>query len=386
MLNKVCLLGAGSTKYGKLNEGIIEIALDACIGAIDSAGITPKDIQAGYISNVFGVSDRQVHMAPVIMSNLGIPRVPGLTIESACGSGSIMFREAYANIAAGFYDCILGLGVEKITHTGTIQSTTLFSYCSDFFYEGGNGASFPGLFASIARAYMAKYKASEEDLARIAVKNHENGILNPKAHVRKKITIDDVLKSPIVCSPLKLYDCCPFSDGASAVILCNEDFAKKSGRPFVEVIGSGRGASSASVQGRDDITTIPSTVAAAAQAYKMAGITPEDVDFAEVHDCFTIAEIIDIEDLGFFKKGAGVDAVRNGETSRNGQIPINPSGGLKSKGHPIGATGIGQVVEVFEQLTDKAEQRTIRDAEIALTHNFGATGASAAVHIFKRVQ
>jgi acetyl-CoA C-acetyltransferase len=386
MPNKVCVLGAGSTKYGKLNEGIIEIALDASIDAINSAGITPKDIQAGYISNVFGVSDKQVHMAPVIMSNLGLPGVPGLTIESACGSGSIMFREAYANIAAGFYDCILGLGVEKITHTGTIQSTTLFSYCSDFFYEGGNGASFPGLFASIARSYMAKYKASEEDLASVAVKNHENGILNPKAHVRKKITIDDVLKSPIVASPLKLYDCCPFSDGASAVILCNEDFAKKSGRPFVEVIGSGRGASSAAVQGRDDITTIPSTVAAATQAYKMAGITAKDIDFAEVHDCFTIAEIIDIEDLGFFKKGTGANAVREGSTSRTGEIPINPSGGLKSKGHPIGATGIGQVVEVFEQLTGKADQRTIRDAEIALTHNFGATGASAAVHIFKRAE
>jgi acetyl-CoA C-acetyltransferase len=386
MQNKVCVLGAGSTKYGKLNEGIIEIALKASIDAIDSAGITPKDIQAGYISNVFGVTDRQVHMAPVIMSNLGLPEVPGLTIESACGSGSIMFREAYANVAAGFYDCILGLGVEKITHTGTIQSTTLFSYCSDFFYEGGNGASFPGLFASIARSYMAKYKASEEDLARVAVKNHENGILNPKAHVRKKITIDDVLKSPVVASPLKLYDCCPFSDGASAVILCSEDFAKKSGRPFIEVIGSGRGASPAAVQGRDDITTIPSTVAAAQQAYKMAGITAQDIDFAEVHDCFTIAELIDIEDLGFFKKGAGANAVREGATSRDGEIPINPSGGLKSKGHPIGATGIGQVVEVFEQLTGKAEQRTVRDAEVALTHNFGATGASAAVHIFKRVQ
>lgn len=386
MPNKVCVLGAGSTKYGKLNEGIIEIALKASIDAIDSAGITPKDIQAGYISNVFGVTDRQVHMAPVIMSNLGVPEVPGLTIESACGSGSIMFREAYANVAAGFYDCILGLGVEKITHTGTIQSTTLFSYCSDFFYEGGNGASFPGLFASIARSYMAKYKASEEDLARVAVKNHENGILNPKAHVRKKITIDDVLKSPVVASPLKIYDCCPFSDGASAIILCSEDFAKKSGRPFIEVIGSGRGASPAAVQGRDDITTIPSTVAAANQAYKMAGITAKDIDFAEVHDCFTIAELIDIEDLGFFKKGAGANAVREGATSRDGEIPINPSGGLKSKGHPIGATGIGQVVEVFEQLTGKSEQRTVRDAEVALTHNFGATGASAAVHIFKRVQ
>jgi acetyl-CoA C-acetyltransferase len=386
MTNKVCVLGAGSTKYGKLNESIIEIALDASKDAIESAGITPKDIQAGYISNVFGVADKQVHMAPVIMSNLGIPHVPGLTIESACGSGSVMFREAYANIAAGFYDCVLALGVEKITHTGTTQSTTLFSYCSDFFYEGGNGASFPGLFASIARVYMTTHKANEEDLAYVAVKNHENGILNPKAHVRRKITVDDVMKSPVVASPLKLYDCCPFSDGASAVILCNEEFAKKSRKPYVEVIGSGRGASPAAVQAREDITTIPSTISAAKQAYKMAGITPKDIDFAEVHDCFTIAEIIDIEDLGFFPKGTAAHAVTEGATRRNGEIPINPSGGLKSKGHPIGATGVGQVVEVFEQFTGKAGERTVKNAETALTHNFGATGASAAVHIFRKVQ
>jgi acetyl-CoA C-acetyltransferase len=386
MKSKVCVLGAGSTRYGKLTESIIEIGLDAAKDAIDSAGIIPKDIQAGYISNVFGVSDKQVHMAPVIMSNLGIPSAPGLTIESACGSGSVMFREAYANIAAGFYDCILGLGVEKITQTGTTESTTLFSYCSDYFYEGGNGASFPGLFASIARDYMVRYKANEEDLAHVAVKNHENGLLNPKAHVRKRITVDDVLKSPVVASPLKLYDCCPFSDGASAVILCTEEFAKKSGRPYIEIIGSGRGASPAAVQARENISTIPSTVAASAQAYKMAGITPKDIDFAEVHDCFTIAEIIDVEDLGFFEKGAAAHAIRAGRTRLRGDIPINPSGGLKSKGHPIGATGIGQVVEVFEQFTGKAGKRTVNNAEIALTHNFGATGASAAVHIFKKVE
>lgn len=384
-MNKVCILGAGSTKYGKLNESIIEIALNASVDAIESAGITPKDIEAGYISNVFGVVDKQVHMAPVIMSNLGISHVPGLTIESACGSGSVMFREAYANVAAGFYDCVLALGVEKVTHTGTTESTTLFSYCSDFFYEGGNGASFPGLFASIARAYMTKFKANEEDLALVAVKNHENGLLNPKAHMRKRITVDDVLNSPVVASPLKLYDCCPFSDGGSAVIVCSEDFAKRSGREYIEVIGSGRGGSPAAVQGREEIGTIPSTVAAANQAYKMANISPTDVDFAEVHDCFTIAEIIDVEDLGFFQKGKAVKEIRDGATSRQGRIPINPSGGLKSKGHPIGATGIGQIVEVYEQFSGKAGERTIKNAKIALTHNFGATGASAAVHIFKKV-
>lgn len=237
----------------------------------------------------------------------------------------------------------------------------------------------------MARAYLTEFKATEEDFAMVAVKNHENGFLNPKAHLRKRITIDDVMKSAVVASPLKLYDCCPFSDGASSVIICNEKFAKAHSKNYVEVIGSGRGGSPATLQGREHMTTIPSTRLAAQAAYKMAGITPKDVDFAEVHDCFTIAEIVDTEDLGFFEKGQGVQAIREGRTSLNGGISINPSGGLKSKGHPIGATGVGQVVEAFEQLTGKAGERTVKDAHIGLTHNFGATGASCAVHLFKSV-
>ena len=384
-VEKVCVIGAGSTKYGKLDDSISDITIQASVGAIESAGIVPKEIKAGYISNVFGVADKQVHLGPVVMSNLGISERPSLSIESACGSGSVSFREAFANVAAGFYDVVLVTGVEKVTHTGTDWTTTYFSYCSDFFYEGQAGASFPGLFASMARAYLTEFKATEEDLARVAVKNHENGLLNPKAHLRKKITIDDVMNSAVVASPLKLYDCCPFSDGASSVIICSEKFAKEHTKDYVEVIGSGRGGSPAALQGREHLTTIPSTRIAAEAAYKMAGITPKDIDFAEVHDCFTIAEIIDTEDLGFFEKGKGVEGVREEQTSRKGEIPINPSGGLKSKGHPIGATGVGQIVEVFEQLTGKAGERTVNDAKIGLTQNFGATGASCAVHIFKSV-
>ena len=384
-VEKVCVIGAGSTKYGKLADSISDITIQASIEAIDSAGIEPKEIKAGYISNVFGVADKQVHLGPVVMSNLGISERPSLSIESACGSGSVSFREAFANVAAGFYDVVLVTGVEKVTHTGTEWTTTYFSYCSDFFYEGQAGASFPGLFASMARAYLTEFKATEEDLAMVAVKNHENGFLNPKAHLRKKITVDDVMNSAVVASPLKLYDCCPFSDGASSVILCNEKFAKDHTKDYIRVIGSGRGGSPAALQGREHLTTIPSTKIAAEAAYKMAGISPKDIDFAEVHDCFTIAEIVDTEDLGFFEKGKGVEGVREGQTARNGGIPINPSGGLKSKGHPIGATGVGQVVEVFDQLTGKAGERTIKDAKTGLTQNFGATGASCAVHIFQSV-
>ena len=384
-MEKVCVLGAGSTKYGKLEDSITDITLQASVDAIESAGIESKDIKAGYISNVFGVADKQVHLGPVVMSNLGISDRPSLSIESACGSGSVSFREAYANVAAGFYDVALVTGVEKVTHTGTEWTTTYFSYCSDFFYEGQSGVSFPGLFASMARAYMNEFKATEEDFAQVAVKNHDNGLLNPKAHLRKKITVDDVMSSAVVASPLKLYDCCPFSDGASSVILCNEKFAKDHGANYIEVMGSGRGGSSAALQGREHLTTIPSTKIAAEAAFKMAGITPKDVDFAEVHDCFTIAEIVDIEDLGFFEKGKGVEAVREGQTKLNGQISINSSGGLKSKGHPIGATGVGQIVEGFDQLPGKAGERTVKNAKIGLTQNFGATGASCAVHIFQSV-
>lgn len=384
-VESVCVLGAGSTKYGKLDDSIVDITVQASADAINSAGIEPADIKAGYISNVFGIADKQVHLGPVIMSNLGISDRPSLSIESACGSGSVSFREAYANVAAGFYDCLLVAGTEKVTHTGTEWTTTYFAYCSDFFHEGSAGVSFPGLFAAMARAYLTEFGATEEDFAQVAVKNHNNGILNPKAHLRKKITIDDVMKSAVVASPLKLYDCCPFSDGASAVILCTEEFAKKTGGDYIKVTGSGRGGSPAALQGRERITTIPSTVIASKSAYKMAGITAKDVDFAEVHDCFTIAEIVDTEDLGFFEKGKGVEAAREGRTALNSDISINPSGGLKSKGHPIGATGVGQVVEVYDQLTGQAGPRTVHDAHIGLTHNFGATGASCAVHIFESV-
>ena len=384
-MEKVCVLGAGSTKYGKLEDSITDIALQASVDAIESAGIESKEIKAGYISNVFGVADKQVHLGPVVMSNLGISEKPSLSIESACGSGSVSFREAFANVTAGFYDAVLVTGVEKVTHTGTEWTTTYFSYCSDFFYEGQAGVSFPGLFASMARAYFNEFNATEEDFAKVAVKNHDNGLLNPKAHLRKKITVDDVMNSDVVASPLKLYDCCPFSDGASAVILCSQSFAKDHGGDYINVIGSGRGGSPAALQARDHLTTIPSTKIATEAAYKMANITAKDVDFAEVHDCFTVAEVVDTEDLGFFEKGKGVEAVRENQTKLNGQISINPSGGLKSKGHPIGATGVGQVVEVYDQLTGKAGERTVKDAKIGLTHNFGATGASCAVHIFQSV-
>jgi acetyl-CoA C-acetyltransferase len=279
------------------------------------------------------------------------------------------------------------VGVEKVSQLDTITATTYFSFGSDYIFEGSCGASFPGLYAAIARAHMQKYGTKEEELATVAVKNHENALSNPKAHFHKKITVDDVMKSLVVASPLKLFDACPFSDGAAAAILCSEEFAKDvlgKKSDLVTIKGSGRAGGTGALHQRNDLTSLNASVLAAREAFARANLSLKDIDLAEVHDCFTIAEIVAAEDLGFFRRGEAARAEMEGITKIGGEIPINPSGGLKAKGHPVGATGVGQVVEVFEQLHGKANGRQVRDARIALTHNVGATGGSCAVHIFAR--
>ncbi len=385
-MRNVCVLSAASTKYGKSDLSARELALEAAKQAILSAGIDPTEIQAGFVSNAFSLSEKQGHLGPIIMSGLGIPDVPASTIESACSSGGSAIREAWVNIGAGLYDCMLVVGVEKVSQLDTITATTYFSFGSDYIFEGACGASFPGLYAAIARAHMRRYGPKEEQLAQVAVKNHENALHNPHAHFHKKITIEDVMRSPVVASPLKLYDACPFSDGAAAAILCSEEFAKKiTGRTSEHVFirGSGRAGGTGALHQRPDLTSLNASVLAGREAFSRAQITQKEIDFLEVHDCFTIAEIIAAEDLGFFPRGEASKAEEEGRTRIDGDVPINPSGGLKAKGHPVGATGVGQLVEVFEQLNHKAEGRQVKDARVALTHNVGATGGSCAVHIFE---
>ncbi len=352
--------------------------------AIERAGIEPRQIQAIFVGNALAEAEKQGHIGPIIATELGIPEVPTMRIETACASGSSAFREAFVNVAAGIYDVVLVVGVEKVTHIDVITATTYFAYGMDQVYEARNGASFPGVYAAMAVAHMNKYGTTEEQMALVSVKNHTNALHNPKAHFHKKITVEDVLKSRVIAWPLKLYDCSPFSDGAAAVIVTTEEFARKYTDNLVYVIGSGRAGVQMALPERDDLTSIKATTLAAREAYRMAGIEPKDVDFAEVHDCFTIAEIIATEDLGFFKKGEGGKAVEEGLTQIDGKIAINPSGGLKAKGHPVGATGVGQVVEVWEQFNGLAGKRTVPGAEIALTHNVGATGGTVNVHIFRR--
>ncbi len=387
-MRSVYVLSADMTKYGKSPLSARELALEASKKAIIEAGIGPDEIQAGFVANAFSLSEKQGHLGPIVMSGLGVPDAPASTIESACSSGASAIREAWINIGAGVYDCMLVVGVEKVSQLDTITATTYFSFGSDYIFEGACGASFPGLYGALARAHMTKYGTTEEELAAVAVKNHENALENPNAHLKKRITVEDVMRSPVVASPLKLFDACPFSDGAAAAILVSEDFLRRklgSISEQVRIRASGRAGGTGALHQRPDMTSLRAAVLAGREAFAQSNLGPRDIDFAEVHDCFTIAELVAEEDLGFFKRGEAAKMSAQGATKLKGEIPINPSGGLKAKGHPVGATGVGQVVEVFEQLRGKAGGRQVRDARVALTHNVGATGGSCAVHIFERV-
>jgi acetyl-CoA C-acetyltransferase len=384
-LRKVCVIGVGQTRFGRLPYTTRDLALMAAREAVEDAGIDVREIQGCFVSNAFSWTERQGHLGPLIMSGLGIATAPATVVESACASGSSAIREAYVNIMAGMYDVMLVVGVERVQHLDTIRATTYFTYGGDYLFEGGVGASFPGLYAAIARAHMAKYGTTEEQMALVAVKNHDNGLLNPKAHIHKKITVEDVLKSPVVAHPLKLYDCCPFSDGAAAAVLCSEDYARRMGAERrIYIRGSGRAGGPLALHDREDLTSLIGTRLAAEEAFRRAGLDRKSIDFAEVHDAFTIAEIVALEDLGFYEKGEAARAVENGETRLGGRFPVNPSGGLKSKGHPVGATGVGQLVEIFDQLTERAGPRQVHGARVALAHNVGATGGSVVVTIYSR--
>ncbi|MDP8011298.1 MAG: thiolase domain-containing protein [Thermoplasmata archaeon] len=385
-MKNVYVAGVGMTNFGKSERLGRELALEAAISAIEDAGIEPKDIDATYVSSAFGIGENQVHVGPLINSALGIPDRPSLTIESACSGSSAAFHEAYVALSSGFYNIALVVGYEKLTMNSTPENTRLFAMASDFWYEGLNGVTFPGLYALMATAHMNKYGTSEEMLGSIAIKNHRNGFYNPKAHFRKIIDMDTYLKSPVVAYPLKLYDSCPFSDGAAAIILINED-AKIKKSELVKVLASVRSGSMAALQDRNDYTGIPGAKIASEKAYKYSKTSPEMISFAEVHDCFTIAEVMAMEDIGFFKKGDGGKASLEGITQFDGKKPVNPSGGLKAKGHPVSATGIAQIVEIYDQMLFRVDKnRQVSNPEIGLTHNVGATGGSVTINIFRRLK
>lgn len=378
------VVGVGSTNYGKLEQTLREAAVHAAMEAIETSGIDVEKIDGAFIANALGMAERQGHLGPLVMTSLGIPEKPASSIEAACASGASAFREAYVNVAGGFADAYLAVGVEKVSGIDSITATGYFAYASDYVYEGACGASFPGLYATLARAHMKKYGTTEEDLARVAVQNHENALLNPKAHLKKKITVEDVLKSTVVSTPLKMFDACPFSDGASAAIVATKEIAERLGGPMIRVAGVGRAGSVAALPDRTDLTSLSGTKVAAKQALAQAKVDIGKIDFLEVHDCFTIAELVAMEDLGIAAPGKAAAFIRDGQGARGGDTPINASGGLKAKGHPVAATGLGQVQEMYAQLAGKVGgERQLKGVKRGLAHNVGATGGSVAVTILE---
>ena len=381
------IVSAGMSKFGKL-EGKYsrEIFAEAANEAFDKCPrLDPKrDIKALFVGMMGESYEHQGHTGATLLDWIGLLPLPATRIESACSSSGAALRCGIFALLSGMHDIVMVGGVEKMTHRTTPEVTEFLAMASDFPFEQWNGITFPGLYALMATAHMHKYGTSEEQMAMVAVKNHHYGFLNPKAHMQKEITLEKAMSSRMIAWPLKLYDCSLITDGASCLILTRPELAKKFTDTPVHIIGSGQASDTIGLYERKSLTTLAAAKAAGREACRMAGVKPEDVDVAEVHDCFTIAEIMAYEDLGFCGPGEGGSLIEKSVTTLEGEIPTNTSGGLKAKGHPVGATGTGQAYEIYLQLTEQAEGRQVDDAEIGLAHNVGGSGASATVHIFRR--
>jgi len=371
--------------YGEHEETARELAVEASIDVLEEAGLEGEDVDGLFVANAFGMADKQGHVGPLIATAIGAPHVPSSTTEAACASASVAFRHALAHVRSGMSEVALVVGTEKVSHIDTMTATSYFCYGSDYFLEGGVGATFPGLYAAMARAHMDELGTTEEDLARVAVKNHDNGVHNDTAHFQKEITVDDVLDSYEVAAPLKLYDACPFSDGAAAAIVTTEEKARELTDAPVTVEASTQRGTIAALSEREDLTGIEGTQRAGRAALDEAGVGLDEIDLFEVHDCFTIAELVAMEDLGLAEPGKAAAMVREDQTVPDGDFPVNASGGLKSKGHPVGATGMGQIYEAVKQLRGEADDAIQVDgAERVLTHNVGATGGTVTVNVLGR--
>jgi len=383
-MRDVAVIGVGMNRWGELWEkSYRQIWTEAALEAIADAGVDRVDaLYVGCMSG--GLFVGQEHLGALLADQLGMGPIPGTRVESACASGGLAFRQAYLAAASGEHDIVLATGIEKMTDVDGGAATYALSTAADQEYECYHGVTFPGLYAMMARVHMHRYGTTREQLAQVAVKNHAHGLLNPLAQFRSKITVEDVLESVMVADPLRVLDCSPITDGAAAVVLAALPL-KGTRRPPVKVVASAAATDTIGLHDRADLAWLRSTEVAAASAYARAGITPADLSFCEVHDCFTIAEVMVIEALGLVERGKGGEAAASGMTALGGRVPVNPSGGLKSKGHPVGATGIAQIREAVLQLRGEAEDRQVPDARWGLTQNMGGTGASSVVHIFGRV-
>ena len=382
-MRDVAIIGVGMTKWGELWEKSLRtIFTETALLAIEDAGVDKIDsMVVGCMSS--GLFVGQEHLASLLADELGRTPVPAARVESACSSGGLALRQGFIEVASGMSDIVLVGGVEKMTDVTGCEATYALGTAADQEYEGYHGLTFPGLYAMMAVAHMHRYGTTREQLAMVAVKNHDNGSRNPLAQFPFKITVDGVLNSVLVADPLRILDCSPITDGAAAVVLCPADMARKTKKPVVRITGCGQATDTIALSSRKDLTWLESTHVAAAKALAMAGRKIEEVDLFEVHDCFTIAEIMVTEALGLVERGRGGKAVEEGLTARDGRFPVNPSGGLKAKGHPVGATGVAQAVEVVKQLRGEAGDRQIKGARRGLTQNMGGTGGSSVVHVLE---
>jgi acetyl-CoA C-acetyltransferase len=377
------------SKFGK-HEGLLarEIFGEAASEAFSRCPkLNPKqDIKAMFIGHMGEAYEHQGHTGSTLADWTGLAGIPATRTEAACASSGAALRIGIYATMSGLADMVLVGGVEKMTHRTTAEVTEYLAMASDYPFEQYHGITFPGLFALMATAHMNAYGTTEQQIALAAVKNHYHGSLNPKAHMQKEITLETVMASRYVAWPLKLYDCSLITDGASCIILTKPELASKYTDQPVHIVGSGQASDTIGLYERKSFTSLNATKLAAKTAYEMAQITPKQVNFAEVHDCFTFAELMAYEDLSFCKPGESGKLIESGETRLDGEIPINTSGGLKAKGHPVGATGTAQAYEMYLQLTGQAGKRQVKDAKVGLTHNVGGSGATAAVHIFRSAQ
>ena len=387
-MRRVAIIGIGITEFGELwDSSFRKLGIGAGLAAVEDANISAEQIDAMYVGNMSaGRFIRQEHVGALIADYSGLAKdhIPATRVEAAGASGGLALRQGFLAVASGLHDMVVVGGAEKMTDVSDAESSMIQSSAADQEWETELGATFAGLHSLIATRHMYDHGTTREQLADVAVKNHRHGALNPKAQFRREINRDVVLKSPIVASPLRMFDCAPSSDGAAAVVLCPFDVAGKYAKMPVEIIGSGQASDSLALHHRRDICTMDATRLAAERAFKMAGLTQKDVSVAEVHDNFTISEILAVEDLGFFSKGEGGKATEEGRTALDGEVAVNTSGGLKARGDPIGATGVAQAVEIVTQLRGEAEKRQVKDAAVGLTQNVGGTGATVVVHLFRR--
>ncbi len=381
-MRDVAIIGVSQTKFGELWEkSFRDLIVEAGIKAIEDANVEGDELGAMYVGNMSaGLFVQQEHIASLIADHSGLAPIPCARVEAACASGGLALRNGIMAVASGYHDMVISAGVEKMTDV--VDPTPAIATASDQEWEAQQGVTFPSLYAMMARRHMHEYGTTREQLAMVSVINHKNGAKNPLAQFPMEISVDAVLNSSIVADPLRLLDCSPVSDGAAAVILCPAEDAKKYTDTPIYVKASAQASGTIALHNRKDLTTIDSTVHASRNAYKMAGLEPKNIDLVEVHDCFSINGLLAVEDLGFVEKGKGGIAIEEGMTEIDGDIPVNPSGGLKARGHPLGATGIAQAAEIVWQLRGEAGKRQVDGAQIGMTHNIGGTGGTAAVHIF----